>query len=166
MTGPAHTIALVGVALVMLVGLVGTVLPVIPGTVLIFVAAFLYALVEGFQAVGWPTLAVLAVLTVIATSADLWAASIGAKMGGASGWSVVLGLLGGLVGLIFFSLPGAIIGALLAVVLVEIVRQKNWRGGFKAGSGWIVGWALSTVVQAGIGVVMVAIFAWQVLLGP
>jgi uncharacterized protein YqgC (DUF456 family) len=153
-------------ATIMLVGVIGTALPVLPGTVLIFVGALLYALVEGFQAVGWPTLLILGLLTIVATSADIWASSVGAKVGGASGWSVLFGLIGGAAGLLLFSLPGAILGALLAVLLAEIVRQNDWRKALKAGSGWAIGWALSTFLQVTIGIVMIAIFVWQVVQGP
>lgn len=165
MEEPLNTIVLVLTLLVMLVGLIGTVLPVIPGTILIFLAALVYALVEGFQTVGWPTLLVLGVLALVATTADLWASSIGAKLGGASGWSVVVGLLGGLVGFVAFSLPGAIIGAVLGVLLVELIRVGDLRQALRAGSGWAIGWALSTVLQLGLGLVMVAIFVWQTTLG-
>jgi uncharacterized protein YqgC (DUF456 family) len=152
--------------IIMLLGLIGTVLPIIPGTILIFLAAFVYALVEGFQAIGWPTLIALGLLAAIATSADIWASTVGAKMGGASGWSVVVGLVGGLVGFFVFSLPGSILGSILGVLLTEIVRVGDWKQALKAGSGWLVGWVLSTVVQLGIGLVMVAIFVWQVVQGP
>ena len=158
-------VVLVLTSLLMLVGLIGTVLPIIPGTILIFAGALLYALVERFQAVGWPTIVVLGVLAAVATTADLWASSIGAKLGGASGWSVLIGLVAGLVGLVVFSLPGAIIGAVLGVLLTEIVRVGDWRLALKAGSGWVVGWALSTVVQLGVGLIMVAIFVWQLVQG-
>jgi len=149
----------------MLVGLIGTVLPIIPGTILIFVGALLYALVDGFQAVGWPTLIVLGVLTAVATTADLWVSSIGAKIGGASGWSVIIGLLAGLAGFVIFNLVGAIIGAILGVLLTEIVRLGDLRKALKAGSGWLVGWVLSAVVQLGVGLIMLAIFIWQVVQG-
>lgn len=165
MEDPIGVVVLVITSLLVLVGLIGTVLPVIPGTILIFAGALLYALVDGFQVVGWPTLLVLGVLTVVATTADLWASSVGAKIGGASGWSVVIGLVAGLVGFVVFSLPGAIIGAVLGVLLTEIVRVGDWRQALKAGSGWVVGWILSTVVQLGIGLIMVAILVWQVLQG-
>jgi uncharacterized protein YqgC (DUF456 family) len=74
-------------------------------------------------------------------------------------------LLAGLVGFVVFNLPGAIIGAILGVLLTEIVRVGDWRQALKAGSGWVVGWILSTVVQLGIGLIMVAIFVWQVVQG-
>jgi uncharacterized protein YqgC (DUF456 family) len=162
---PIGVVVLVLTFLIMLVGLIGTVLPIIPGTILIVAGALLYALVDGFQVVGWPTLVVLGVLAAVATTADLWASSVGAKIGGASGWSVVIGMLAGLVGFVVFNLPGAIIGAILGVLLTEIVRVGDWKQALKAGSGWVVGWILSTVVQLGIGLIMVAIFVWQVVQG-
>ncbi len=163
MTEPLNTIVLILVAVIMFVGLLGTVLPIIPGTVLILLGAFLYALAEGFQAVGWPTLLVLVLLTLLATSADIWASSVGAKIGGASGWSVLVGLIGGFVGLLLFSLPGAILGAVGGVLLVEIIRVGDLKQAFKAGGGWAIGWLLSTAVQLVIGLIMVAIFIWQVV---
>jgi len=162
---PISVVVLVLTFLIMLVGLIGTVLPIIPGTILIFAGALLYALVDGFHVIGWPTLVVLGILAAVATTADLWASSIGAKIGGASGWSVVIGMVAGLVGFVIFTLPGAIIGAILGVLLTEIVRVGDWRQALKAGSGWVVGWILSTVVQLGIGLIMVAIFVWQVMQG-
>jgi uncharacterized protein YqgC (DUF456 family) len=160
-----NTIVLILVSVLMLVGLIGTVLPILPGTVMILFAALIYAVAEGFQAIGWPTLLVLCVLAVIATTADIWASSVGAKIGGASGWSVVVGLIGGLVGFLILNLPGAIIGAILGVLLTEIYRVGDLRQALKAGSGWILGWLLSAVVQLVFGLTMVAIFAWQVLQG-
>jgi uncharacterized protein YqgC (DUF456 family) len=149
----------------MFIGVLGTVLPIIPGPIVIFAAALIYALLERFQTIGWPTLVVLGVLTAVATTADIWASSIGAKMGGASGWSVVVGLVGGLVGLVFLSLPGAILGAVAGVLLTEIIRVKDFRSALKAGSGWAIGWVLSTILQLVIGLVMVVIFVWQVAQG-
>jgi len=165
MTPAENTIALVVTFLIMFVGLLGTILPVLPGTVLILLGALLYAVLEGFQTVGWPTLLVLTVLTVVATTADIWAGGLGARAGGASGWSVLTGLLGGLVGLIFFNLPGAIAGTILGVLIGEMVRVRDWRQALKAGSGWAAGWLLSVLIQLGLGLVMVAIFVWQVWQG-
>jgi uncharacterized protein YqgC (DUF456 family) len=163
---PGATIVLAVTLFFMLIGLIGIVLPIIPGTAVILLAAFIYALIEGFQVIGWPTLLVLLVLTLVATTADIWASTVGARMGGASGWSVVMGLVGGLVGFVIFSLPGAIIGAIAGVLVTEIVRVGDWRQALKAGSGWLLGWLFATVLQLGIGLIMVAFFIWQVMQGP
>jgi len=146
----------------MFIGLVGIVLPLLPGSILIFAAALGYAVLDGFQTVGWVTLVVLGLLAVVATTADLWATSMGARAGGASGWSILAGMLSGLVGLLFFSLPGSIIGALLGMFLVEVLRVKDWRKALKSGGGWLMGWLLSVILELAIGLVMIAIFVWRV----
>jgi uncharacterized protein len=166
MEEPLGSLVLFVALLVMLVGLAGIFLPLIPGTILIFLAALGYALLEGFSTVGWPTLLAMALLALVGTTADIWAAGVGAKAGGASGWSIVAGFAGSLLGFLLFSLPGAIIGAILGVLLVEIYRVGDLRQALKAGGGWAVGWALSAVARLTIGLVMVALFIWQVLQGP
>jgi len=160
--GPVADIVLGLTFFVMFIGLVGIVLPVVPGSILIFVAALGYALLDGFQTVGWVTLLVLGLLAAAATTADLWATSMGAKAGGASGWSILAGMLGGLVGLLFFSLAGSILGALLGMFLVEVLRVKDLRKALKSGGGWLMGWLLSVIFELGIGLVMIAIFVWRV----
>ena len=162
MQGPVADIVLGLTFFVMFIGLVGIVLPALPGSLVIFVAALGYALLDGFQTVGWVTLLVLGLLAAAGTTADLWATSAGAKAGGASGWSILAGMVGGLVGLLFFSLPGSIIGALLGMFLVEVLRVKDWRKALKSGGGWLLGWLLSTVLELAIGLVMIAIFVWRV----
>jgi uncharacterized protein YqgC (DUF456 family) len=127
------------VALVlMVIGLLGVILPLVPGIVLVYLAAFLYAVIEGFAKIGPITLTVLTVLAVVG------------------------GLVLGLVGLIFFSLPGAIVGSVAGVIAVELWRVGDWRKVLKSGGGWLIGWLLSTVVQLSIAFIMIAIFLWQV----
>jgi uncharacterized protein YqgC (DUF456 family) len=159
------TLMLIVTGLLMLIGLVFTVLPGIPGPLLIFGGALLFALVEGSQIVGWPILVVLGIMAALATGAEVWAGVVGARAGGASGWGILGGLVGGLVGLVFFSLPGGIVGAVLGVLLVELIRSDDGIRALKAGGGWLLGWLLSVVIQLSLGVAMVALFWWQVWRG-
>jgi len=154
------------VALVlMFIGLLGVILPLVPGILLVYLAALLYAVIEGFAKIGPITLAMLTVLAVVGVTADIWVSSLGARVGGASVWALLGGLGLGLVGLIFFSLPGAIVGAVAGVVAVEMWRVGDWQEVLKSGGGWLIGWLLSTVVQLSIALIMIAIFLWQVWQG-
>ena len=51
--------------LLIFLGIVGTLVPVLPGPLLIWLGAFVWAWADGFVHIGWPTLLVLAVLTII-----------------------------------------------------------------------------------------------------
>jgi len=157
---------------VMIVGLIGVVLPIVPGVGCIWLVVLVYAIAERFATIDPMTFAVLTVLGAIGFSADLWMSQVGAKVGGASVWSLLAGLLlgaiGATVGLAFLgvgAVPGAVIGTALGVFLAEWYRRKDWREALKAGGGWLVGCTLSGGVQFLIAILMILVFVWQALRG-
>ncbi|MDY7040209.1 MAG: DUF456 family protein, partial [Chloroflexota bacterium] len=75
--------------IIMLVGLAGIILPVVPGVALIWLAAVGYAIVDGFTQVGPVILVVFTLLGLLGVTAELWVSSLGGKAGGASWWSIV-----------------------------------------------------------------------------
>jgi uncharacterized protein len=150
--------------LIMLVGLAGCIVPAIPGLPIIWLGALFFAWQTGFQVIGWPMLTLLFVLMLVGATAGIWMGAMGARKGGASLWSSALGLLLGVVGLFVFSLPGMIVGSLLGVMAGELVRHGDWRRMLSASRGYLVSWALSVVVEGGIGVLMIVLFALRVAL--
>ena len=86
--------------IVMFIGLVSVLLPLIPGVALIWLTALIYAIAEGFNNLDPITMIVLSVIAIPGITADIWVSSLGAKAGGASLWSILASLLGGIVGLV------------------------------------------------------------------
>ena len=162
MSEATHTVVMALVLTAMLLGLLGTVLPVLPGPMLIFAAALIFAILDGFQTIAWPLVVVIGVLALLATGVDLLASSLGARAGGASGWSIAAGLVGGILGALLFALPGGILVALLCVLLAEYARLRDWKPAAKSSAGWLLGWLLSSVVRFGIALAMIAVFVGQV----
>ncbi len=146
---------------VMFIGLLGVLLPLIPGVALIWATALVYAIAEGFDKVDPITMVVLSLIALPGITADIWVSNLGAKMGGASLWGILASLVGGVVGFIAFSVPGALIGSLVGLLGVELLRAGDWRQALKASGGLIVGWLLSTLLQLGVGAVLIVIFWWQ-----
>ncbi|HET8733567.1 MAG TPA: DUF456 domain-containing protein, partial [Anaeromyxobacteraceae bacterium] len=85
---------------VLVAGVAGVVLPLLPGSLLLFGGALLVAWAGGFQLVGWPTLTVVGLLAIAIWAVDWVAAALGAKATGASRWAVVGASLGLLVGMV------------------------------------------------------------------
>ena len=156
----------------MAIGLIGVILPVVPGVGFIWIVILIYAIAEQFATIDLITFVVLTILGAIGLTADLWMSQVGAKAGGASPWSLLVGLLlgavGAIVGILFFgigAIPGAIIGAIAGVIIAEYHRREDWDEALKVGGGWAMGCALSGVVQFIIAILMMLIFVWQVLRG-
>ena len=115
-------------------GLVGTVLPALPGTVLILAGIVLGAWIDGFTRVGPFTLVLVSALAVLAWALEYVAGLLGAQRAGASRWALlgaalgtVAGLLMGLVGVLFMPLVGAALGEYWAQT--ELRRQGRADGG-------------------------------------
>jgi uncharacterized protein YqgC (DUF456 family) len=152
------------VALLMLAGLVGAVVPFIPGTPLIFVGALVYAIATDFSPVGAGRLAVLAVLAVAGWTLEHVAGAVGARRAGASRAAVVGALGGTLVGLAFAPL-GLLLGPIVGAILGEILAGRGpaaVRIGLATGLGVVAG----VVAHAAVGITMVALFAWWIWRAP
>ena len=150
--------------ILMVVGLAGTFLPLVPGTTVIFAAAIIHHFtINGPHTVGWWTIAALGVLTVISYIFDLISGSLGAKWFGATKWGAIGGLVGTIVGL-FFGLPGIFFGPLIGVLLGELLGGKELLPATKSTWGTLLGTTAGIVIRFGIGVVQIgwfAIAAWS-----
>ena len=112
------------------VGIAGTVLPALPGPVLVFGGMLLGAWAGGFERVGVATLILLAIMTVAAYLIDLAATVLGVQRSGASTRAVfgaAIGLLGG----IPFGLPGLLIGGGILGHVRALLERSEFRARFE-----------------------------------
>lgn len=152
------TIALwVLVAVLMTAGVVGTVLPVIPGAILIFAGAVLGAWIDDWSRVSAWTLGVLGLLALISIACDFVAGSLGARRLGASSLAVsgaaigtVVGVFTGLWGVLFMPFVGAAIG--------EFVAMRNLQRAGRVGVATGVGLLVGVVVKLALAFSMIGIF--------
>ena len=118
--------------LLILVGLAGIVLPVLPGTILILAGIVLGAWIDDFTRVGWVTVTVICVLAVIAWALDYVAGLLGAKKAGASKQAVIGAALGTVAG-IFMGLVGVLFMPLVGAAAGEYLARKNQQQAVKVG---------------------------------
>ena len=154
----AMTVLLWVLAVVLvLVGVAGTFLPALPGTILVFAGLLLAAWAGDFQQVGWPSLVLLGVLAALSYVVDLFAAAFGVRKFGASRRAAVGAALGTLLGL-FFGLPGVVVGPFVGALAGEIWARRGLEGAGRAGLGAWLGFLLGAVVKLAIVFMMVGLF--------
>lgn len=138
-------------------GVVGTILPALPGALLVFAGILLGAWIDHFDRVSITVVVICGVLTLLAWATDYAAAMLGAKRAGASRLAVIgaaigtiAGVFTGLVGLIFMPLVGAAIGELIAV--------RNAARAAQVGISTWIGLLLGTLAKVVLTFMMVGIF--------
>jgi uncharacterized protein YqgC (DUF456 family) len=142
----------------MVVGLVGTVIPLLPGTTIIFAAAVIHRVMLGEEhSVGWWTLGGLLILTIVSHVLDFASGSLGAKKFGATRWGVLGGLVGTILGMFFFPW-GLLLGPVLGVLAGELIGGQELVRAGKSTWGTVLGTTAGIIANAGIGVVMVCWF--------
>lgn len=163
------SIAVTGLTVFILALFVGlfSILSGLPGTLIIFGAAFIYAAVTGFGVLGLKALGVLALITVISESLDVLFVMNGARGAGFSKSGLFASTFGGLAGAAvltpFFLAPGAFTGILLggtaASLTFDIFKQKNQKSlTYKN----IFGSAARTLIKGVCGIAMVLIVLSEV----
>jgi uncharacterized protein YqgC (DUF456 family) len=153
------TVGIVLVALAIAIGLVGILIPLLPGTVLVFGAILVWALFER-TTVAWVTLGiVVALLAATLLVKYLWpvqrmrSADVGAL-------SLFAGAVLGIIGFFVVPVLGLVIGFVLGVYLAELAKRRNQRLAWTSTGHAIQGVALSVGVELAGG--LLATVVWVI----
>jgi hypothetical protein len=152
------------VALLMLLGLAGALLPFLPGTPLILAGALLHAIATDFDPLGPWRLAILALLALLSAALGWLGGAIGTRRFGGSRWAVVGALVGAVLGL--FAAPvGLLVGPIAGAIVGELLHGARLAQSVRSGLGALLGLVLGVVSHFVVAVIMVALFAWWTLHG-
>jgi uncharacterized protein YqgC (DUF456 family) len=144
-------------AALILLGLAGTVLPLLPGTLLVWSGVLLGAWIDDFTRVGVSTVVIISILAALAWALDFVAGLMGAKRAGASRLALVGAAVGTVVG-IFMGLVGVLFMPLVGAAVGEYWAQRDQHRAAKVAFATWVGLMLGMVAKVVLSFVMVGIF--------
>lgn len=158
---------------VMAVGIIFTLIPPLPGSVIVWAAAAFYGLTLGWdEHLGWPTFIGLTIFMLIGVVLDIVAGHFGAKIGGASWLAIIIGLILGVVLSIAVTLLGlgnpilgcfaGIIGMILGIFIIEWWRNGERDKAFQAIKGYCAGTVLGNLAKFVTSLAMVGLFLMRV----
>jgi hypothetical protein len=158
-----NTVLWIVAVLMIVVGVAGTVLPALPGVMLVFAGIALAAWIDGFTLISDWTVGLLAVLTVTGVVVDYVAQMLSAQRAGATPLGIagaavgtIVGIFTGLIGLLFMPLVGAAIG--------EFIAHRDALRAGRVGIATWVGLLVGTALKIAIVFTMVGIFIAALLL--
>ena len=142
-----------------LLGIAGMVLPLLPGTPLLFGGLWLAAWLDGYAKVSITVVVILGVMALVAWVVDYVAAVLGVKRVGASGMAVAGAAIGAVLGL-FAGLPGLILGPVIGAMAGEWLARKDAAQATRAGLGAGIGFIVAVAAKLGIAMAMLGVFAF------
>ena len=149
--------------LVMLVGLVGVLVPVLPGLLLIAGAAVIWAIVEHPGPWGWSAVAMIGVIAILGIAAPTWLSGRRATAAGLPGWVLLAGVAGAVAGFFLIPVVGALIGWPGGVFVAELVRHRHLGPAWASTKEALKSLGIGVAVQFALGVAMIALWAVVVL---
>ena len=149
----------------LLAGLVGCILPVLPGHLILFIAAIAHRLMLQEDAgLRWWSFVVLALLMAISQTFEMLSGAAGAKWFGGTRWGAGGALAGSIVGMFFLPF-GLVLGPLIGAFVFEMAFSKQeTRPAAISGVGSVVGTLAGMGFKIVVGVLMTAWFFLDVFL--
>jgi uncharacterized protein YqgC (DUF456 family) len=150
-------------ALLIVGGLAGTVLPMLPGIPMIFGGIWLAAAVDGYRHLGTGWLVAIGVLGALGVAVDFIAGAMGARRVGASAralWGATIGT----VACMFLGIPGLILGPFVGALLGELSAGTSALRSAHVGAGTWIGLLAGTLVKLVISFLMVGLFVLAMLI--
>lgn len=143
------------------IGILGTIIPLLPGLPLMFIALLVYGISDNWQHYSVFSLSIIGVITIFSVFMDYFAAIWGSKKLGATSQGVWLGVLGGILGLFFGGPGGFILGVITGSFCGELLNGKSIKEAIIVAAGNILGTIGSSLLQFFFGLI---ILLWALFL--
>ncbi len=131
---------LIGIGLIVsIAGFIGCLLPVLPGPPLSYIALLILSLAKEWEPFSFNFLILMGVVTLVVSFFDYIIPAAGAKRYGGSKFGVWGSILGMVLGMIFFSFVGLVIGGWVGAIGGELYAGKTSREAIRAGWGVLIG---------------------------
>ena len=138
-------------------GLLGSLLPGLPGTPLVLLAAIAHRLYFGAAGVSNLVLGLLVAFTLLSLALDYAATMLGAKKLGATRRGIVGAVVGGVMGL-FFAVPGILLGPFLGALVFELTGGRELKASARAGLGATLGLLAGAIGKLACCLAMIGLF--------
>jgi uncharacterized protein len=144
--------------LVMLLGMVGVVVPVLPGLLLVWAAGVSTTLWVGADATGWLVAVALTVLFLLGSAATIWLPAKQGRQGGASWTSLATAMVGAAVGFVVIPVVGLLVGAFAGLLVGEQRRLGGWEPAWASVRQVLRAYGVGVVVELALGTTMIGIW--------
>ncbi len=151
------------VAVVMVLGLVGVLVPAIPGLLLIEATAIGWAILEGSGSARWLILATVSAILGAGTILKYVVPSRSMRGAGAPPLTLLVGVVCAIGGFFIVPIVGAALGFVVGVLLAELVRLRDIGSAGRSTVAALKAIGLGMLVELAAGITAISVWAVGVL---
>lgn len=152
-------------AVIMAIGLFSLFLYIVPGLTIIWIAILTFGIVKGFTLPTGIIFGVITLLMIGGNIIDNVMMGREAHKSGASWISIAVAIAAGITGTILLPPFGGIIAAVVGILTVEWIRNRDFEAGLRSTGGILRGCGLAMIIRFFIGVVMIGLWVvWMLLI--
>jgi uncharacterized protein YqgC (DUF456 family) len=157
----SETLLMIAALVLMGIGVILSVVPFLPGPLLVWAIGVVFAVIDGFERVTYLSVALMTLVMVAGSTTEFWAPALGFKAEGGSCLTTVGSILGGIIGTIFIPIPflGTLAGMMLGALLFEFMRIGEWREALDAGRLALKFYIVGALFEVTASLLIFAIFA-------
>ncbi len=155
-----ETLATVIILFVLLIGLVGTIVPILPGILLMWAGVVVYGFLVGFDTLGIVITIAVTLISALAFALGLIVPKRAADEAGAARSSQWAAAIGAVIGFFVIPIVGVVVGALVGIALSEYNSKGSWELARGSTIAVAKGFGLSAILQFGCGVAI--LFVWMI----
>lgn len=144
-------------SLLVVAGIVGAFVPVLPGTPLSFAALLLMQFTLGAP-FSWTFLLIWGIVAAIVVTIDGLIPAEGARRMGGSKYGIYGCLIGGLVGIFFFPPLGLIFGPIAGAFIGELMYGRKTKSALRAAMGSFVGFMVAMFLKISVSLILAYYF--------
>lgn len=146
-------------AIIMIIGMCGTLLPLLPGMILMWVTGLGYGYFVGFGSVGTVVMVILTILLLVSFAAGVLIPKKAADQAGVSWITQLGGVAGAIIGFFVIPVVGVVVGGLAGVLLIEYLDHDDLPAAWASTKQVALGVGIAALAQFALGIV--AMFAWS-----
>ncbi len=152
------------ISLLFLVGLAGTIIPLVPGLSIIIAGVLLFAFITKFAEISVVTVVILTIIALLASLIDFYAGAIGAKAAGGGKYAAIGATLGAIIGfIILFGPIGLLVGGFSGALLGALLEGRNTGQAHYIALVSLVGTIGASATQFVVGIIIIVTFLMAIL---
>jgi uncharacterized protein YqgC (DUF456 family) len=157
----AHVLVFILALILMLAGIIGSFIPIIPGLPLNWLVFLGYGFWSGWETYGFWTMVWTGAVTAVGVIGEQVAGALGAKKFGSGKAGMIGAVVGAIAGLLVFNIPGLILGTFAGAMAAEMIfNRMEAKQAANAGVGALLGCMAGSVFKFVLSTILTVYFVW------